>query len=83
MSNRELIEEASLYANDDGIMGMPQSPNAKFCDLICRLAAALEAQEWQPIEMAPIDRVIDLWSPYTHTYVHKFHNPSTSFPQSL
>jgi hypothetical protein len=53
MSNRELIAEASLYANDDGRMGMPQSPNAVFCDLICRLAAALSAHEWQPIESAP------------------------------
>lgn len=55
MSNRELLAEASLYANDDGIMGMPKSPNATFCDMICRLAAALAAHEWQPIETAPRD----------------------------
>ena len=44
-----LIADAELYANDDGIMGMPASPNAKMCDLICRLATALrEAQALVP-----------------------------------
>jgi len=39
---KALIAEARLYDNSDGLMGAPGSPNAKICDIIRRLAAALE-----------------------------------------
>ena len=40
--HKALIAEARLYDNTGGLMGAPGSPNAKLCDLIRRLAAALE-----------------------------------------
>lgn len=39
---KALLAEARLYDNSDGLMGAPGSPNAKLCDIIRRLAAALE-----------------------------------------
>jgi len=62
----KLIEEAALYANDDGIMGMPGSQNYVFCDLICRLAAALRElappEGWTPVVFANKDGHRIEWS---------------------
>lgn len=40
--HKALLAEARLYDNTGGLMGAPGSPNATLCDLLRRLAAALE-----------------------------------------
>ena len=57
MSNRTLIEELEAEAEVSG-----------YRDIMIRAAAALKAQEWQPIETPIINKLLDLWSPTTHTY---------------
>ena len=67
MSNRELIDEAREWTEKD----CQRMPISTF-DLIERLSAALEAQEWQPIETAPKDAVILAFNPMVGIYTTQY-----------
>lgn len=68
MSNRELIGEAKLYDPASGLFGSAGATVFTLCGLITRLAAALEAQEWQLIETAPRNgRNIQVWTEELNT----------------